>query len=183
MSYQDRIRAIKEHLATLRDEQYVKNEYTPVIKAYQSRQDRGEGSNYHVKQLCRTLKMQEGPEIFDQDSISLTQDNIFNLDAEEVERIPWSKMEVEQRVQMVEDYLSTAEMRPPIDDDAKNQVIQLVQDGLLKKKTDIKYDEVNKKIVGITILKYDTESNKYIINNINKKQQEIRRKKIKSILG
>jgi len=179
MDYATRIRGIRTEIAGVRDEHYAKHNFKPVKKAYQSRRKRESDSNYHLKQLCKHLKL-KGPEVFDQRDIDIINDDIFHKPGEEgeKERVVWKDIDNEARVEYVENFLSCAEFNPPVSDDIKQQLVDLLQDGKLLRKSDIVFDEVNAVVTKICVMKYDEETDSYYLNL---KQQEERNKRSKRL--
>ncbi len=172
MSYTERIRKIKADIIQQRDAHYALNGFIPITKKYQSRKQRENDNNYHLKQLCKHLKL-KGPQVVDRTNINIIDDDIFHCVQSTAKRIIWKELDNELRIEYIENYMSCCELDPPLNDQIKLEIIELLQNGKLIRKSDVQFDEVNAMVVCIKVLKYDEDNDNYYINL----QQQIARKK------
>lgn len=189
MNYPARVREIRAELAAMRDEHYQKYNVKKVTKAYQERATRNTDSNYHLKQLCKSLKLKGSDEISQAD-IDIRKADIFITTDQEPDRVVWSNLENEERVRILKEYLNTplkkahprAPAPSPLNQEVISEILELAADGKLTRKSDIHFDEVNSRIVKINILRYDEEKDQYYLNLQQKKERDIKRKRMNKML-
>jgi hypothetical protein len=116
-------------------------------------------------------------ELKEKKEINLFQDNIFNVDSEDTEKIPWNKLKIEERVEKINFFFNQEfniypSNHSPIE---KNQtkskkinketvktILNMVEEGKLILKKEILYDEMNKRISKILVLSKVPHTNFYI---------------------
>lgn len=183
MDYSNKIRRIRTGIAQIRDKHYAKHDFVPIKKAYQSRKKRENDSNYHLKQLCKHLKL-KGPEVFDQRDVDILNDDIFhNNNQQDTTRTVWRELTNDERVEYIENFLARDEFDPPVSPAVKKELIDLLQDGKLIRKSDIHFDEVNGAVTQICVLKYDQENDTYYVNLKIQEDKKKRSKRLKKIFN
>lgn len=184
MNFPDRIRRLRESIAQISADHRAKHSDTNVTKAYQNRSTRKDPS-FDLKQLCKRLKL-KGPEALDSTSatgIDITSADIFlTVDQRDTTSVKWADISVEERKTIMATHLETTVRQPPLTQPVIDLILDMVEKGRLNRKSDVSFDEVNKKIISIPVLKYDDEANSYYINLEEKAVRDKKRKDMKKFM-
>lgn len=103
----------------------------------------------------------------------------FNLYNKDKKYIEWRYLDIENRLKLINIYFD----KIVINDELKNEIIQMVKNGKLKTLKEIKFDKINQQILEIKFLYYDEDKKEYLKKKINKKliKRKKNLKKIKSM--
>lgn len=178
MDFESRINDIRREIANVRDAQYAEHSFEPVRKLYQSRKGKDNDKNFNLKDMYSYLNL-EGPKEMRKKRINITKDDIFADSTQE--KILWANLDIPERVEQMENYLSQKEYEPPLTEEIKDEIIDLVQNGKLHRKSDIRYDEYSGEILSILALSYDEHSQFYYINLEEKKSKRKTKEKLKKL--
>ena len=170
MDYVARIRRIRESIVKLRNDNYKKHSYQPVTKAYQKRSTRGD-NRYDIDQLCEALKLKNSKEMRE---INIRLDDIF-ADPNAVRRA-WSELEANEKIACLHSYMEKNKLKYKLSVASPQiqELVEMINTKGMTRKTDVIFDEINRIIIKVPILKFnkDTEqcyvANKKRVRNANK---------------
>lgn len=101
---------------------------------------------------------------------SMFDKDVFNSLTDE-KYIPWRNLPTEKKLEILDIFFEENSSKN-IEESSILMLRQLVKDGKLKLKKEVKYDEVNKKIISISDLILDDITGNYIYKtNIKKKEK------------
>jgi hypothetical protein len=118
-------------------------------------------------------------------NVDLLQSNIFHTNDPERKVVPWIKLSPDERADKLKDYLDNyfPEEGKQINNTTKKMLIDMAKEGKLKLKKEIKYDEVNERVVKINVLLPEsTHSHNYIYKPETLTKSEKSRKAAKTKL-
>jgi hypothetical protein len=87
--------------------------------------------------------------------------DIFNVVNDEKPYLTWRKLDIEVQKKLIHDFCN--KLSPPINQDAMDKIIELINIKKLYVKREIEYDNINGRIEALPIIQYDDVSKKYIV--------------------
>lgn len=87
--------------------------------------------------------------------------DIFNVVNDEKPYLTWRKLDIETQKKLIYDFCN--KLSPPINQDALDKLIELINIKKLYIKREIEYDSINGRIEALPIIRYDTTLQKYLV--------------------
>lgn len=118
--------------------------------------------------------------------VDLLSADVFHRDDDKQERIPWNKMSKEDRVEKLKEYFekefNNKESEKTIDTNTIDMLIAEAEKGKLKTKKEVVYDEVNRRVIRLTILSAEPHTDHYVYKPETLTQREKSRKSARNKL-
>ena len=170
--FNDNIDKIRHFLQKITEDEYDKNDFTPVKKSAKDKAEIKE-SKMEVNQLRKKMydfnknkinNKDQKPEQTSTSTMETTTDETFNVIEDESGYIERRKLPVEERVNILNEYFVS---KPNIADDIKELILNDIKEGKYTTKKDIEYDKINKRVMNIPLLKL--VDGEYVLKTVIKK--------------
>ena len=100
--------------------------------------------------------------------------DIFNIVSNDKEYKEWKQLTLEEKIEKANEFFQSKhyleEDQEPCDEEIKDKIIKIIQDGKLYLKKDIEYDKINQRIACIPLIKYQPDTKEYIIKSTEGKK-------------
>lgn len=112
--------------------------------------------------------------------LDLLKADVFHVDDEKKDKIHWSKLDIETRVQKIKEYFerefNNTNTEKTIDKNTIDMLIDIVGKGQLRLKKEISFDEVNQRVIRITAVVAEPHTDHYVYKPETISQREKSRK-------
>lgn len=100
--------------------------------------------------------------------------DIFNIVSNEKEYKDWKQLTTEEKVEKANDFFQSThyleEGQEPYDEEIKIKLIEIINEEKLYLKKDIEYDKINQRIASIPLLKYQLDTQTWLIKSSENKK-------------
>lgn len=118
--------------------------------------------------------------------IDLLSADIFHKDDDQRKKVPWNKMSKEERVESLKEYFerefNNDSSEKTLNKDTIEMLLAEAEKGKLKTKKEVLYDEVNRRVIRLTILSAEPHTDHYIYKPESLTQREKSRKSARNKL-
>lgn len=100
--------------------------------------------------------------------------DIFNIVSNDKEYKDWKQLTTEEKVAKANEFFQSThyleEGQEPYEEEVKNKLIEIIEEGKLYLKKDIEYDKINQRIAIIPLVKYQLDTKSWIIKSSENKK-------------